>query len=86
MQYLLTEEEYNELRIQNNAKQRECDIIINDLCQTVANHLPVHVSDPHSPIQKQEPWKCIRSVKYEWYCDNCPVKDICRWPNKVFSK
>jgi len=79
MQYLLTEEEYIKLKqAAEDAKKAEV-VTINRLCQMVADNLPI--KDWPGTETEPKPWKCINSVDYEWYCDNCPVVAVCRAPH-----
>ena len=83
MQYILSEEEYEKL-VKSSKKVTSDGIeIINHLCRRIANteHIPVYWDD------KPQPWKCIRDEEEdEWYCDQCPVVDICKYRGKHFSK
>jgi len=78
MQYILTQEEFDEL---NKVKQHKFDVTtkqLQKLCTKIANEMPVTWGwggpDP-------KPWGCIHTRleddNEEWYCDECPVKSIC---------
>lgn len=92
MQYLLSEEEYDELHRNHKQEIAELRIKITDLCMRVA--MSEVIPDPwdmHRPEgePKEGPWGCIRSKdpqKDPMYCDECPVDDICRYPGKEYSK
>jgi hypothetical protein len=90
MQYILTEEEYNQLKNDPKNQKSETDKIIADLCRMVADNKVIKREDVNkldkSFWREEAPWKCIRSTDYEWYCDLCPVKKICTWPHKNYSK
>lgn len=79
MQYLLTEEEYRELKRKADGKEEESRLQV--LCTFVANRLQV----PGWGAQNQ-PWGCILSTTREHVCDHCPVQDYCPYPDKVWSK
>lgn len=87
MQYILTEEEFNTLKHnQNNAIKLEKQKL-QKLCTKIANEMPVKWGwwkgdDP-------TPWGCIITKDEndeEWYCDQCPVLEICPNDYKRFSK
>lgn len=95
MQYLLSEEEYQSLRKQAAAGAKaEGKVVINlstkklqALCTKIANEMPVKWGWGQTPDPK--PWGCMLTAAddgMEWYCDTCPVKDICPNPNKDWSK
>jgi len=86
MQYILTQAEYDALR----SKQEQCLQLskskLQQLCTKIANEMPVKWGwggpDP-------KPWTCILSNEYdedEWYCDKCPVQEICPYDGKEYSK
>jgi hypothetical protein len=83
MQYILSEEEYNNLITNANIRKKEDQDIINKLCQMVADYKPVKV---YWNKESLEPWGCWHSrEEHEWYCDECPVKKECGLP-KNYSK
>ena len=58
--------------------------ILQKLCTQVADNLPcVRFWEDHDPL---EPCGCILSKKHEWYCDECPVQDVCPNQYKEWSK
>lgn len=84
MQYILTEEEYTELK----AKQKH-DIGLSvaklqKLCTKIANEMPVIFWGR----KEASPWGCKLSDDHgdEWYCDECPVQSICPSTDKDWSK
>jgi hypothetical protein len=84
MQYILSQEEYDELR----AKQR-LDIgmqrsKLQKLCTKVADTMPVSVKWINQC--KPEPWGCILTAKFDHCCDECPVQEICPHEHKEWSK
>ena len=87
MQYLLTEEEYTNLvqsaRTASEEFKKEHKEIINRLCQMIADKVPL-TTYPGTP-DNPKPYKCVKSMYRDWYCDNCPVLDMCQM-DKHFSK
>lgn len=83
MQFLLTAEEYDKLVNDNVQREHEREKVIQKLCTEVANHKPIKWGwgRPDEP----RPWGCIHTKKGEWYCDSCPVQDVCPSP-KEWSK
>jgi hypothetical protein len=80
MQYILSEEEYNNLITNANIRKKEDQDIINKLCQMVADYKPVKVFWS----EELEPWGCWHSrTESEWYCDGCPVKKECGLPKNL---
>jgi len=55
--------------------------ILQDLCTRVANNEPVKEG-----WYKGKPWGCILTEEGEWYCDDCPVQDICPHDYKEWSQ
>ena len=86
MQYLLTEEEYSTFRKGHLEDLAEKDAIIQRLCTEVANHKPVRWGWDKDIVEDTKPWKCILTEEYEWYCDTCPVQDVCPREYKQYSK
>jgi hypothetical protein len=85
MQYILTEEEYKALKSNSKLLNGVTEKQLQTLCTKIADEMPVKWGwggpDP-------KPWGCIKSVEDgdEWYCDSCPVQDICPEPYKEWSK
>jgi len=89
MQYILTEEEYQQLVDAPKLIEQEKDKIIMALCRRVANTEIVKVSwmtYDESKGHVPEPWGCILDAASEWYCNECPVRKICPYEHKNFSK
>lgn len=83
MQYILTEDEYLNLKKEGMQRIEQQKAIIFELCTKVADHMPVRVDWRNEII----PWKCIHSVADgEWYCDECPVQKQCPYESKHWSK
>ena len=81
MQYVLTEEEYKALVDAKKKALQDVGSTLQNLCTMVADNLPITVYWS----KEKEPWKCIHSMETEWYCDNCPVLEMCP-SNKNWSK
>lgn len=80
MQYILTEEEYNELKSKPQKIKHEMQQIINKLCQRVCDSEPIPDAYWVEEGEEPEPWGCKESKDFEWYCDECPVRNICQLP------
>ena len=83
MQYILTEAELHHLKHAADERLITKDQTILDLCQRVADNEPVTVE--WLGEGEPTPWGCVRSRK-NWHCDHCPVKEICPYDNKSYSK
>ena len=86
MKYILTQKEYNELRQAQKVRIGLKKEKLQQLCTKIANEMPV-VWGRNGPDPKPlKPWGCIIDNQDEWYCDLCPVIDICPNKHKEFSK
>lgn len=83
MQYILTEEEYRQLKQDLIDEKNYSRNVINKLCQMVADHLPLETYP--GTKENPKPWGCVMTRKGTWYCDGCPVREMCQMP-KMFSK
>lgn len=86
MMYILTQEEYVELKQAKSEKIQMSKKKLQTLCTKIANEMPVNWGwggpDP-------KPWGCIHTENDEydeWYCDKCPVQEICPEEWKNWSK
>lgn len=84
MQYILTQEEFDAW----NQKSKQITLTakknMQELCTKIANTMPITWSwgvGKNTPT----PCGCIHSEE-DWYCDECPVREICPEPNKAWSK
>lgn len=92
MQYILTQAEYDELK-QRAAPLRPWrpDLTtkqLQTLCTKICNTMPVNWGWV-GPGPDPKPWVCkITQARngIEWYCDTCPVQDICPHDDKEYSK
>ena len=78
MQFLLSQEEFDELKARKAADDKATKETLQKLCTMVADHMPIDI--PSWPGWKRGPWKCVINSKNEHYCDHCPVEEIC--PNE----
>jgi len=83
MQYLLTQEEYNALCYKQKHEIKMSKDKLQKLCTEIANTMPVKWG--WSEGEEAKPWGCILTNK-QWYCDSCPVQEICPNDNKDWSK
>lgn len=85
MQYILSEEEYTALKTAQSTQLKLGQKKLQELCSKICDTMPVNWGwDLGDPDPK--PWRCILSQPTEWYCDNCPVTEICPHPCKEWSK
>jgi hypothetical protein len=83
MQYLLTESEYLKLKGEAIQKIKVNERKLQELCTLAAQHIPIvpHWGEDRTP----RPWGCILKRQTP-YCDECPVKELCPYDNKEWSK
>ncbi len=83
MQYILTEREYKALKNKQKLDLGLQEDKLQALCTKIANEMPVNWGwgDPDP-----KPWMCILTEEDEWYCDSCPVQEICPHEWKHWSK
>jgi hypothetical protein len=77
MQFVLTEEEYNSLKGSVDTGHAALSKTLQDLCTQVADLKPIEVESWQG--WGHQPWGCVHSadIGEEWYCDHCPVQDVC---------
>jgi hypothetical protein len=84
MQYILSQEEYDELK--RHADAHRPDLTpkqLQKLCTEICDTMPVNWGW-NGPDPK--PWGCKLSKDHEWYCDKCPVQRLCPSDEQEFSK
>lgn len=87
MQYLLSQEEFDELNTKREHEIQLSQKKLQKLCSTIANEMPILFW-----INKEAtPWGCGLDPKDEddhdeFYCDECPVQDICPNDHKHWSQ
>ena len=86
MQYLLSEDEYNDLTDKKTNATKCSTEQLQKLCTLAAIHVPTNRDfDPDD----KSPWGCILTTDTDnWtcYCDNCPAQDVCPEPKKLWGK
>lgn len=80
MMYLLTQEEFDALQVKKRDADSEATKILQDLCTRVADNEILT-----SGWRKGHPWGCILTHT-DWYCDDCPVQNVCPKEWKRISK
>jgi hypothetical protein len=88
MMYILTQDEYDALR--NDVKVQSLTQIkkMQKLCTQIADTMPVRWTWGDGKINPR-PWGCIITLEKEgeeWYCDECPVQEICPSNRKSYSQ
>ena len=81
MKYLLSQEEYDELVNRGAKREQELEATLQELCTRVADSELVKEGWYAGRV-----WGCILTKKEEWYCDDCPVNDVCPHRYKEWSK
>lgn len=83
MHYLLTKDEYHALI---DAAERDAKAPTREdlqkFCTLVADRMPIILHQGSAA----KPWGCILTHKHEWYCDECPARNICPFEDKSWSK
>ncbi len=82
MQYILTEDEYKTLKGAVTAEKNKLQRTLQSLCTEVANHKPIKFWSNRDAI----PWGCILDNDDDWMCDECPVRKLCPYEFKQWSK
>lgn len=83
MMYVLTAEEYSDLLERKAAHDGIERAKLQAVCTKVADELPIVTWKNDG---KPSPWGCILTKGCDWYCDECPVREICPHPHKEWSK
>ncbi len=81
MKYILSQEEYDELVNRGAKREKELEATLQDLCTRVADNERLTQG-----WMTGKPWGCVLTKEYEWYCDDCPVQDVCPKDWKSWSK
>lgn len=83
MQYLLTEAEYNDLKLRADRQQKIAVEGLQAFCTKVANEMPIKFWGN----KEAQPWRCILNDDQGMgYCDECPAQKVCPHPHKRWSK
>ncbi len=82
MQYILTQEEYDELKQTHEDFELKKTRKLQVLCTKIANEMPIK----YWGNKEAQPWGCKLNQNPDTeYCDECPVQSICPEP-KSWSK
>lgn len=88
MQYILTQQEFDDLKATQALDLRLKKEALQELCTKIADTMPINRDWCHK--EPASPWRCIITVSKEgknhWYCDDCPVREICPKDYKSWSK
>ena len=86
MQYVLTEQEYQELLDAKEKAEESEKKRLQEVCTLAADSIPVKV---YWDKEGKQPWGCLHTREkedgMEWYCDGCPVREFCP-SRKRYSK
>lgn len=89
MQYILDEREMEEIRrIRKRLKSLPPVERLQKMCTKIADEWPTFNGWDKKP-EPAEPWGCVitrEAEGEEWYCDECPVQNICPAEHKSWSK
>ena len=86
MQYILSQEEYNNLTNYKSALEQKNRAELQALCTKIAQNMPVTTVDFWGKESTEKhTWGCVLTRETD-YCDECPVKGICPHPYKEWSK
>lgn len=91
MQYILSQQELDQLHGGYREQLRLKDSVIQNLCISVAEHQPIERDrSPDDAIpDDKSPWGCILvegGKNHHGYCDKCPAQDACPYQHKNWSK
>lgn len=84
MQYLLSQEEMDKARSEAELLRKLPTIEkLQKFCTFVSDNMVLT-----DGWRKGSAWGCILSQenRRDWYCDDCPARQICPYPGKEFSK
>jgi hypothetical protein len=84
MMYILTQEEFEAFQLKKRNADLEATKVLQDLCTRVADSEILTEGS-----MRGKPWGCILTHKNKhWcgYCDKCPVRDVCPYDWKEWSK
>ena len=81
MQYILTEQEYNDLKAKQKLSLNLQTDKLQAVCTKIANEYPIKFWGR----EEASPWGCV-FTETDWYCDQCPVQEICPNEFKEWSK
>jgi hypothetical protein len=82
MQYVLTNEEYEELKNRPELVRQSFKAVVQDLCIQVCDNMPIKFWEN----KDARVWGCWKTDKAREYCDECPVTGQCPEKHKRWSK
>lgn len=88
MQYILTQAEFDELNRKREHELKMSKAKLQKLCSKISNEMPIKFWGN----KEARPWGCGLDPKDadegydEFYCDECPVQDICPNDHKHWSQ
>ena len=84
MQYILSQEEFDALVEKSERDEKKYQADLQKLCTLCADNIPI---SGEWGVWKDTPtpWGCILTDD-DWYCDKCPVQDMCPNKYKQWSK
>ena len=85
MNYILTQQEYDDLCREKQLRTDKQKAELQALCTLAARHIPA-VAPSCPPDAKPMPWGCILDINGPEYCDKCPALNVCPKTGKEFSK
>jgi hypothetical protein len=90
MQYILDQDEYDDLTGGRGGTQIGLTKNqLQKLCTKIADEMPVLWGWVRPKDDVPKPWGCVITAEKngdEWYCDKCPVQDICPSDSMTYSK
>jgi hypothetical protein len=84
MQYILTQQEYDELTREKRLRTEEQDRELLEICIMTALHAPARNAGSDS-----RPWGCVLAPIPQQrapYCDDCPAQRVCPSKDKEWSQ
>lgn len=86
MQYILSEDEYQELKSVKKKALNTDKRKLQQICTLAAIHIPIVPS--WNPNAAPEPWGCVLASEDQDSdcCDECPVTSICPYEYKQWSQ
>lgn len=83
MEYILTEEEYDNLKQASKQAKLRPEETINALCKEVATWKQIKIEG----LNYLASYGCIQNdINNPEVCDECPVESICTYQHKEFSQ
>lgn len=94
MQYILDENEMKSFQTDREALREILKTLpstktLQTMCTKIANEWPTFTGWDNKNPSEPRPWRCVITEEEdgnEWYCDKCPVQNICPYPHKEWSK